>query len=102
MEIIRRFIKKIFREKLSEYVYLSYIDFKSQIKKEKFVNFAYYREELRDIIKDRIKNILFIEENFDDYKIYVKRNNISEEYKDESPIILEKYDELILQANSNQ
>jgi hypothetical protein len=100
MEMIRKFLKKIFRIKFSEFVYLSYVNLSSHVKKEKFVNFPYYKEEPREIIKERIMNLLFIEEKIGDYKIYIRRNNSSHEYIDDSPIILEKYDIIILQANS--
>ncbi len=98
MELLRKFIKKTFRKKLSEYVYLFYFNLPKNLMRKKYLCFEYFQDDTRDIIRDRVLNILSIDDNFEEYKIYIKRNNESKEYNDESTINLEKYDVLVIEV----
>lgn len=97
METLRNFIRKIFRKKISEHVYLfcNNLIYRSSIKK--FLCFEYFLGDSREIIKQRITHIFSIEDNFSEYKIYVKRNNKKIEYNDDNPIQIEKYDQIVLE-----
>jgi hypothetical protein len=99
MEKIKNFLTELFKQKISNYVYLTYINYKTeQTKPDKYICFEYFVEDSREMIKNRIIEYLNIEEDVYDYKIFIKRRNYLMEYKSEGNLQLEMYDMIILES----
>ena len=99
MERIKNFLTEIFKKKISNYVYLTYINYKTeQTIPDKYICFEYFVEDSREMMKKRIVEYLNIEDDIFNYKIFVKRRNNLMEYKSEGSFQLEMYDMIILES----
>jgi hypothetical protein len=99
MEKIKGFLTEIFKTKISEQIYLKYINYSTNlIVSERFVNFEYIIGDTLKIMKERICEKLNIDDEIIEYKILIKRYNKIFEYNAEKNMQFEKYDLIILEA----
>jgi hypothetical protein len=99
MEKIKRFLKEIFKTKISENVYLKYINYSTNlIIRERYVNFEYILGDNLHNLKERICEKLNVEEEIIKFKILVKRYNYIFDYNPEKNVQFENYDLIILEA----
>jgi hypothetical protein len=103
MDYFKKFLKKAFRQKYSQYVYITYINNSTGTEiSGKYVCFEYFQGESAERIKERIISLLKIEEieaeSITHYALRILRFRNIFEYDPKIQPPFEKYDTIILEC----